>query len=279
MINVLYCGNDGVFDGILTSILSILKRTGTREPFRFFIFTMDLTRVKPAYIPIEDGKIALLSEVVKGYNPKNEVIKRDVTALYEKELGECPNESAYCSPYTLIRLLADLVDGMPDKLLYLDADVLFNRDVRLLYKIDVSGIEYAAARDHYGKFLVNPNYVNAGVILFNMRYCRESGIFAGSRDRLREKKLTFADQSALIRSTTKRKLLPQKFNDQKFLHKSTVVRHFSKRLFWLPYPHTDNIKQWQISKIHKTFGYYCFDDILYEYVYFKKKYERTKVSQ
>ena len=50
MINVLYCGNDGVFDGILTSILSILKRTGTREPFRFFIFTMDLTRVKPAYI-------------------------------------------------------------------------------------------------------------------------------------------------------------------------------------------------------------------------------------
>ena len=94
MINVLYCGNDGVFDGILTSILSILKRTGTREPFRFFIFTMDLTRVKPAYIPIEDGKIALLSEVVKGYNPKNEVIKRDVTALYEKELGECPNESA-----------------------------------------------------------------------------------------------------------------------------------------------------------------------------------------
>ena len=36
-----------------------------------------------------------------------------------------------------------------------------------------------------------------------------------------------------------------------------------------PHPHTDNIKQWQVSKVHKTFGYYVFDDILYEYIYLK----------
>ena len=60
-------------------------------------------------------------------------------------------------------------------------------------------------------------------------------------------------------------MLPQRYNDQKFLHKHTVVRHFSKRLFYLPYPHTDNIKQWMISKVHKVFKYYVFDDILFEY--------------
>ena len=27
----------------------------------------------------------------------------------------------------------------------------------------------------------------------------------------------------------------------KFLYKNTVIRHFSKRLFWTPYPHTANI--------------------------------------
>lgn len=276
MINVLYCGNDGVFDGILTSILSILKRTNTKEPFRFYIFTMNLSRIKDSYVQIDDSKISFLSEVVKKYNKENDIIKKDVTELYEKELSGCPNENAYCSPYTLIRLLADEVDGIPDKLLYLDADVMFNRDIRLLYKIDLAEWEYAAAPDHYGKYLINPGYINAGVLLFNMRRCKENGLFEKSRDRLRAKKLTFADQSALIRSTAKRKLLPQRFNDQKFLHKNTVIRHFSKRLFWLPYPHTDNIKQWHICKIHKIFGYYCFDDVLHEYVRLKTDYERIK---
>lgn len=279
MINILFCGNDGVFDGILTGILSILKRSHTKEPFTFYIFTMDLTNLKESYTSVSDNKIEFLSEVVKKYNPDNRILKTDVTELYMKEFSGCPNEDAYCSPYTLIRLFADMVRDIPDKLLYLDADVLFNRDIRLLYKIDVSDCEYAAARDHYGKYLVNPSYINAGVLLFNMRMAKETGLFRKARALIKEKKLVFADQSALIRSTTKRKLLPQRFNDQKFLHKSTVVRHFSKRLFWLPYPHTDNIKQWQVSKIHKTFGYYSFDDILYEYIYLKKKYSTEKQNQ
>ena len=109
-----------------------------------------------------------------------------------------------------------------------------------------------------------------------MKKIRETGLFVRARECLREKKMLFADQSALIRSTTSKKMLPQRFNDQKFLHKNTVVRHFSKRLFYLPYPHTDNVKQWQVSRIHKIFGYYVFDDILYEYVFRKMNYERTK---
>ncbi|HAN42096.1 MAG TPA: lipopolysaccharide biosynthesis protein, partial [Sphaerochaeta sp.] len=80
--------------------------------------------------------------------------------------------------------------------------------------------------------------------------------------------------SALIRSTTKNKLLPQRFNDQKFLHKHTVVRHFSKRLFYLPYPHTENIKQWHVERMHKIFRYTQFDDILNEYLRLKAEYEK-----
>lgn len=69
-------------------------------------------------------------------------------------------------------------------------------------------------------------------------------------------------------------LLPQKFNDQKFLHKHTVVRHFSRRLFYLPYPHTDNIKQWEVERVHTVFHYHAFDDILKEYLYLKHIYEK-----
>lgn len=274
MINVLFSGNEKVFDGVLTCVLSILKRTDTKEPFRFYVYTMDATRVKPEYTPISDSLIEFLDGIVKEYNAENSMVKVDVTELYEKEFANCPNEQAYCSPYTLLRLFADIVPNMPDKLLYLDVDILFNRDIRLLYDIDITEYEYAAARDHYGKYLLNPNYINAGVLLFNMKKIRETGLLEKSRKLIKEKKLVFADQSAVYRSTTKKKMLPQRFNDQKFLHKHTVVRHFSKRLFYLPYPHTDNIKQWRVSDIHRVFGYYVFDDILYEYIYLKNKYER-----
>lgn len=273
MINILFSGNAGVFDGILTCMLSILKRTQTKEPFRFYVYTMDVTRIKPEYQPVSDSQISFLNEIAKKYNPENTVIKVDVTELYESEFAYCPNEGAYCSPYTLLRLFADVVEGMPDKLLYLDVDILFNRDITLLYDIDVSDYEYAAARDHYGKYLLNPNYINAGVLLFNMKKVRETGLLEKARKLIKTKKLTFADQSAVYRSTTRKKMLPQKFNDQKFLHKHTVVRHFSKRLFYLPYPHTANVKQWRVSDIHRIFRYYVFDDILYEYIYLKKKYE------
>ena len=154
--------------------------------------------------------------------------------------------------------------------------ILFQRDIRLLYDKDVSHVEYAAARDHYGKYLISPDYINAGVLLLNMKNIRRTGLFMKARKLLQTKKLIFADQSAIIRSTRAKMLLPQKFNDQKFLHKHTVVRHFSRRLFYLPYPHTDNIKQWEVERVHTVFHYHAFDDILKEYLYLKHIYEKRK---
>lgn len=240
--------------------------------------TMDVTRVRNDYTAIHDNQIAYLQNIVIQYHPENRVIKLDVSKIYDQEFAKCPNEMAYCSPYTLLRLFADLIPEIPDKLLYLDVDIMFNRDIRLLYNTDIEGYEYAAARDHYGKYILNPNYINAGVLLLNMKYIRETGLFVKSRELIKTTKLVFADQSAIYRSTTKKKMLPQKFNDQKFLHKHTVVRHFSKRLFYLPYPHTDNIKQWDVSRIHKVFRYYQFDDILYEYLYLQKKYQHEQMG-
>ena len=276
MINILFCGNDKVFDGMLTCALSIFKRSKLDEGVRFFVMTMDVSHIKPEYLPVSAEQIAFFDSVIKQYGKDNSVELIDVTKLYEEEFAGSPNESAYCSPYTLIRLLADRIDALPDKILYLDIDVMFNRDINLLYSVDVSDVEYAAARDHYGKYLINPNYVNAGVMLWNLGKMRETGLLVKARELIRQKKLTFADQSAIIRSTTKKKMLPQKFNDQKFLHKHTVVRHFSKRLFWLPYPHTANIKQWQVEKVHKIFKYTQFDDILDEYTKLIEEYRSKR---
>lgn len=275
--NVLYAGNYKVFDGVMTSMLSILKRTSVTEPFCFYILTMDVSNIKEEYKPITDRQIDILSQAAKKYNQENQIKLIDVTDIYNKEFAGSPNEQCYCSPYTLIRLFMDMLPDIPDKILYLDADIMFNRDIALLYNQDISDYEYAAARDHYGKYLIYPNYINAGVLLFNMKKCKETGIFGKARELIKIKKLTFADQSAIIRSTTRRKVLPQKFNDQKFLHKSTVVRHFSKRLFYLPYPHTENVKQWHIDRMKKVFGYNQFDDILDEYLGWKEKLKNEQI--
>lgn len=271
--NLLFSGNDYVFDGIMTCLLSVFKRTKSKEPFNVYVLTMDVSHLKKEYVPISKEKTDYLDAISKKYNKENKVHRLDVTDIYMKEFSKCPNEQCYCSPYTLLRLFIDMIDEIPDKILYLDADIMFNREIELLYDTDIEGYEYAASRDHYGKYLINPNYINAGVLLFNMKMCKETGLFKKARALIKEKKLLFADQDAIYRSTTKKKMLPQRFNDQKFLHKHTVVRHFSKRLFYLPYPHTDNIKQWHVTKIHKVFGYDQFDDCLYEYIYLRRKFE------
>ena len=275
MINLLFCGNYKVFDGILTCLISIFKRTETKEPFNILIFTMDVHHLREDYTPVTDKQIDFLNEVAKSYNKENTVKKIDVTDIYNREFANSPNEQCYCSPYTLLRLFADLIPGIPEKVLYLDADLLFNKDIGLLYDIDVENYEYAAAPDHYGKLILfwQRKFINAGVILFNMKKCKETGLFGKSREEIKAHKLTFADESAIIRSTTKQLKISQRFNDQKFLYKGTVIRHFSKRLFWTPYPHTENIKQWHWAKMMSKFKYMCFADILEDYIYLKRKFD------
>ncbi|MBR4084818.1 MAG: hypothetical protein IKK33_11115 [Lachnospiraceae bacterium] len=76
--------------------------------------------------------------------------------------------------------------------------------------------------------LLRPNYINAGVLLFNLAEMKQTGLLQKARELIKTKKLTFADQSAIYRSTTCKKMLPQRFNDQKFLHKHTVITNASK---------------------------------------------------
>ena len=271
MINLLLCGNEKVFDGALTELISITNRT--KEEINCYIFTAELTRIKPEYTSIKDEQIEFLNEVVKRKKTENKVTKIDVTDLYEKEFGNCKNENAYCTPYTLLRLLADMIPEIPDKILYLDIDMMANGDIAELYNTDISEYEYAAVKEKYGSWLIRPDYINAGMLLLNMKKIKETGLLKKARERIRNKKMLFADQDAIFWSTTKKKLLPRKYNEQsKFNRKDTIICHFCKRLMWLPYPHTENYKQWHIDGIHKELKCHTFDKDLEEYVKLKEEF-------
>ena len=198
--------------------------------------------------------------------------------LYEKEFANCANENAYCTPYTLLRLLADLVPNMPSKLLYLDIDMMIGDDIVKLYNIDVSDYEYAAVNEKYGSWLIRPDYINAGMLLLNMEKIKETGLLKKARNLIKTKKMLFADQDAIFRATTNKLLLPRIFNEQsKFNKKDTVVCHFCKRLMLLPYPHTENFKQWNVEEVHKVLKCHSFDEDLEEYLKLKEKYNTEKI--
>lgn len=271
MINLLLCGNEKVFDGALTELISIINRTS--EVINCYIFTAELTRIKPEYTPIKDEQVDFLNEVVKRKNQKNKVTKIDVTKIYENEFKNCVNEGAYCTPYTLLRLFADLVPEIPDKLLYLDIDIMVGRDIAQLFNINIEEYEYAAVKEKYGCWLIRPDYINAGMLLLNMKKIKETGLLKKAREKIKTKKMLFADQDAVYWSTTKKKILPRIYNEQsKFNKKDTVICHFCKRLMFLPYPHTENFKQWNIEEVHKVLKCYYFDEDLEEYLRVKEEF-------
>lgn len=271
MINLLLSGNEKVFDGALTELISITNKT--KEEINCYILTMDVSRIKKEYTAITDKQVDFLNKVVKSKNSKNKITKLDVTSLYEKEFGKCKNENAYCTPYTLLRLLIDLIPNIPDKILYLDIDMMANKDISELYNIDVSEYEYAAVREKYGSKIIRPDYINAGMLLLNMIKIRQTNLLKKARELIKKKKMIFADQDAIFWSTTKKKLLPRKYNEQAFFNREeTIICHFCKRMLWFPYPHTENYKQWQIEEVHKVLKCHAFDDDLEEYKNWKSEY-------
>lgn len=270
MINILFCGNYKVFDGALTELISITNKTS--EAVNCYIYTMDVSRINPDFISMNHEQITFLNKVVQSKNPDNKVTKIDVTDIYEKEFGHGKNENAYCTPYTLLRLMADLIPEIPDKILYLDIDMMVAKDISELYNIDISEYEYAAVREKYGSKIIRPDYINAGMLLLNMKKIKETGLLEKARELIKKRKLPFADQDAIFWSTSKKLLLPRKYNEQsKFNREDTVICHFCKRLMLLPYPHTENYKQWQVDEIHKFLKCYAFDDDLNEYIKLKKE--------
>ena len=118
------------------------------------------------------------------------------------------------------------------------------------------------------------------MLLLNMKKIKETKLLEKARELIRNKKMLFADQDAIYRTTSKKLLLPGKFNEQsKFNKKDTVICHFCKRLLIWPYPRTENFKQWNVEQVHKVLKCHAFDDDLNEYIEWKRKYELGKNAE
>lgn len=264
----MYAGNRKVFDGLLISAIAAAKNVS--EPLTVYILTMDLTEQNPDFLPITEAQRAFLEKIYQLKNEASHVKLIDAGALYRQTMTDSPNARTSYTPYTFLRLFADRLSEIPDKILYLDTDTVISGELSSLYDTEIQDFELAASLDYYGKIFMGYHYFNAGVLLLNMKMIRETGLFERAAKLCAGKKLFLPDQTALNRLVKKKKLLPSKFNEQKKFCDDCVIHHFAKTIIWLPYFHTRNIKPWQTELVREKLTH-KYDDILNEYIKLKRE--------
>lgn len=265
--NILYCGDENIENGLLISVLSLLKNV--TEELHIYVLTMKLKTESREYRSVSDVAAAYLDRRVKQENENSFVKKLDVTELFMETMPMANMETRF-TPCCMLRLFVDQIPQMPDKILYLDNDVVCRRDCSRFYHQEMDGYELAGVLDHYGKWFFKNNpfhmdYLNSGVLLLNLAKIRKTGLFEQCRMMCREKKMFMPDQSALNKLSRHKKILPRRFNEQRKLHDDTVLQHFTTSFRFFPWLHTLTVKPWQVELVHEKLKLFEYDDILKEY--------------
>ena len=86
-----------------------------------------------------------VSILIPCYNEEDNVVPMSeaITNLFEKEVP-ARNMKTRFTPCCMLRLFADEIDELPDKILYLDNDVICRKDCQDFYNQDME--EYELAR-------------------------------------------------------------------------------------------------------------------------------------
>ncbi len=251
------------------SILSLLMRGGKDTFYHIYIMTIKYEEVEP----FEEKTVKFLDRLVKKYNKNNFVQLIDATDVFVKNLPK-KNMGSYFTPCSMLRLYMDKIPELAvlDRVLYLDYDVICRGDLREFYETDLNGIEAAGVLDIYGRRfyhyhgLFKQDYMNSGVMLFNLPECLKSGMFTKSVDLCVRRWMMLADQAALNKSISKRKLMPRKYNEQEERpREDTILHHFSNNFKFWPYFRVQKVKPFEIDKVHKILKIFEYDDIFDEY--------------
>jgi lipopolysaccharide biosynthesis glycosyltransferase len=285
--NILYCGDKGIARGALVSILSILKYNDSE--LHFYILTINYEDT----VAFTEKSAKFLDGLVKKTNSKSFVKLIDATEVFVNNLPK-KNMGSYFTPCSMLRLYVDKVPEIAelDRVLYLDYDVVCRDDLTEFYNTNLDGIEAAGVLDIYGRrwykyhgllkkkndaavedvrdkkdfSFLKQDYMNSGVMLFNMPECIKTEMFERAAALCAEKHMMLADQAALNKCINKRKLMPRKYNEQEERPRNdTVLHHFSNNFKFWPYFRVQKVKPFDIERVHSVLKITEYDDILEEY--------------
>lgn len=250
--NILFCGDRNVQDGLLIAVLSLLENT--QEHLDIYVLTLDMSMNGRIYSPIEQTFVDYLNETVSAqYDDRLYTKLIDTTDLFKDETPDA-NLSTRFTPCCMLRLFADKIDEIPDRILYLDTDVICRRDFVDFYYQNMDGVEIAGVLDYYGSWFFRKNifkrdYLNSGVLLMNMCELRKTGLLSSCRHMCTTKQMFMPDQSALNKLSVSKRICEIKYNDQRRLHSDTVFQHFTTHFRFFPYVRTETVKPWQTEEV------------------------------
>lgn len=136
--NVLYCGDRNIESGLIISILSLLKNAKTNLK----VYVLTINSKEWNIDGVTDKCIDVLDNKMKLINKENSIEKFDITEIFEKELP-AKNMKTRFTPCCMLRLFADEIPELPDKILYLDNDVICRKDCQEFYNHDMEKYEIA----------------------------------------------------------------------------------------------------------------------------------------
>lgn len=276
--NILYCGDRNIADGVILSSLSLAEHVD--EPLCIYILTASVQTAQKTYVSLPASFATFLEMQLKTRNPEHTVSLFDMTSYFERELPYQNLETRF-TPCCMLRLFADLLSEIPDKILYLDNDVICRADPSDFYYREMEENEIAGVLDFYGSWLFRRHifrrdYLNSGVLLLNMRKIQETGLFARARKMCAEKKMFMPDQSSLNRLSDYKLICPRRFNEQRKLHRDTVFQHFTTSFRLFPYFHSVSVKPWDIERLHTVLKIHEYDDLIQMYLQMKENYNVSK---
>ena len=203
MMHIILSGDRSVMLGIEVVIYSTMFHN-RNTPIHWHVFSMDIDVQNDAegwgrhYVGIHEEDEQWLRHIVKFMDVNSELTVHNVYDLYMDELSESVNKFTYFSPYTALRLLADLVLPDVDQSWYLDADILVQGDITDIYysllrkNRDYNYAAYAVpeAREWAGEMC-------AGVLILNLNEARRNGWLKRARFNYNRNLYKYPDQMAL----------------------------------------------------------------------------------
>jgi len=162
---------------------------------------------------IDDGISREKWKVIKGICEKRSAKMKKIE--FEKNIDSFARESKHLAKSAYIRLfITDLIPSKEKRVIYLDADMIVESDLRTLWNVSLEGNSTAAVQDfgipqigarggveHASELGLDysEDYFNSGLMLINLERWREKGIGSKAIDYLKryDEDVSWADQEAL----------------------------------------------------------------------------------
>ncbi len=273
-VNLLFCLDKKCFDGLLITLLSIAKNTS--HPLNVFVGTGHFEYKDKNFYSFDEKQASFIENVIKKYNPESKITLIDLTDEIFKYLGKSKNLFGKFSPYSMIRLISDYCPQFPNRLLYLDVDLVITGDIYTVYNYNLEGKDIGMVKDEVGSHWLGKDYCNSGVLLLDLKQLRENHHLDLVRKKAINNKYFMPDQTALNRGLKQyKKIMSPRFNDQHKLHPDTIIRHYCQ---WVKV-HKKGIgnvaeKPWNVERFRKIYGPETHKDVLDEFLLLKEEYNK-----